>query len=50
MDRCRRCRRPLKSEKAIRLGYGYSCYKKAKAEGIEFKIIPDFIGNDNGKN
>jgi hypothetical protein len=29
---CRRCRRKLRSEKAMRIGYGAVCLKKARQE------------------
>lgn len=43
MERCRRCRRRLTSEKAKRLGYGATCYKVAKNDGVNYTTVPDFI-------
>lgn len=34
---CKRCNRPLKSEKAIKDGYGPVCKKKVEQEHLEFR-------------
>lgn len=39
MSKCRRCKRELKDEKSIALGFGKTCKKKFEAEEKEFRKI-----------
>lgn len=58
MNNCKRCKRPLRSEKSIQLGYGPVCAKKeglvmtrqSRKSRMRSKSILEFIRGDEDVN